>query len=80
NEVINIIATIVFTFASLLAPLTIVAAVSGFQPLFVFLIGIGFSIFLPKLIKEDLDKGVLIQKIFFIILMFIGAYILNLGL
>src|SRR3989344_3621927 len=77
NEVLNISATIIFTFATLLAPLALVWVINGFQPLFVFLIGIGFTLFFPHLIKEDLDKKVLLQKILFIILIFVGAIILN---
>lgn len=79
NEVINIIAMIIFTSAILLAPLVLVEVVAGVQSLFVFLIGIGLSIFFPNLIKEDLDKRTILPKILFIILMFVGLIILNSG-
>lgn len=77
NEILNIIATILFTFASLLAPLALVSVVNGFQPLFVFIIGIVMTLFFPHLIEEDLRKKVIIQKILFILIMFLGAYLLN---
>jgi drug/metabolite transporter (DMT)-like permease len=80
NEILNIVATIIFTFATLLAPLALVWVINGFQPLFVFLIGILLTLFFPHLIKENLEKKVLLQKIIFILLIFLGAYLLNLSL
>jgi uncharacterized membrane protein len=77
NEIINIIGVIIFSFATLLAPLTLVWVINGLQPVFVFLIGILLTIFFPHLIKEELNKRILFQKILFILLMFIGAYLLN---
>lgn len=79
NETINIIGMLIFSFATLLAPLALVGVINGFQPLFVFLIGIGLTIFFPHLIKENIDKKVLLQKTIFIILMLLGAIILNVG-
>ncbi|MFA5051175.1 MAG: EamA family transporter [Patescibacteria group bacterium] len=77
NEILNIVAMIIFTFATLLAPLALVWVINGFQPLFAFLIGIGLTLFFPHLIKEDLRKKIILQKIFFILLMFFGAYLLK---
>ena len=79
NEVLNIVATIIFTFATLLAPLALVWVINGFQPLFAFLLGIFLTLFFPHIIKENLEKKVLIQKITCILLIFLGAYLLNLG-
>jgi uncharacterized membrane protein len=79
NEIFNIIATIIFTFATLLAPLALVWVINGFQPLFVFLLGIFLTIFFPKIIKENLKKKILIQKGIFILLIFIGSYLLNIN-
>ena len=80
NEILNIVATIIFTFATLLAPITLVFVINGFQPLFVFLIGIFLTLVSPVLIKENLEKRIIIQKIFFIVLMLLGAYLLNLNI
>jgi len=77
NEVINIIGVIVFSFATLLAPLTLVWVVNGLQPMFVFLIGILLTMFFPYLVKEELNKKVLFQKALFILVMFVGAYLLS---
>lgn len=77
NEIFNISARIIFSFASLLAPLALVWAVNGFQPFFVFIYGIILTLFLPKIATESLLKKHLAQKFISIIIMFIGVYFLN---
>lgn len=77
NEILNIIAKIILTFATLSAPLALVFVASGTTPFFVFLIGIILTIFLPKWGKENISKKVLVQKIIAIIILFIGSYLLN---
>ncbi|HLC46689.1 MAG TPA: DMT family transporter [Candidatus Nanoarchaeia archaeon] len=77
NETINLTATIIFTYAALQAPLALVSAINGLGSVFVFLIGILLTLFLPKMIKEDLSLRTIIQKAIFIILIFIGGYLLN---
>ena len=79
NEIINIIAKIALDYASLLAPLALVWVVNGFQPLFVFVYGILITLLFPKILKENLSKEVLIQKIVFIAVIIAGSVILNLG-
>lgn len=75
-ELLNIIAKLLVNFASLLAPLTLVLVVNGFQPLFVFVYGILITIFLPKIGKETLTKKVIVQKLIAIFVIFIGVYFL----
>ena len=77
NEILNIIAKVSFNFASLLTPITITWIVNGFQPLFVFGYGVILTLFLPKIVKEDIGRKSLIQKILAILVMFIGTYFLN---
>lgn len=77
NEIVNVIAVMIFSYALLLAPVALVSVINGFQPLFVFLIGLFLTVFVPHLIKEDLGKKIILQKIAFILLMFIGAYLLG---
>ena len=77
NESINITGVVVFTFATLLAPLSLVWVITGLQPIFVFLLGSIFTIFAPHLIKEELGRRAIIQKVVFITLMIIGAYFLG---
>lgn len=77
NELITIAGRMIMGFASLLAPLALVWVVNGFQPLFVFIIGLILTIFLPHLGEESLRKRHLAQKFIAIAIMFIGAYLLN---
>ena len=80
NEVINILAIIIVTFVSLSAPVAVVSSImNGFQPLCALFIGIFLSMLFPKIIKENISSKVLIQKIVFILLVFIGVYLLNLA-
>jgi len=79
NEVLNIAALMIFSYATLLAPLSLVLVTNGFQPVFVFLIGIFLSVFYPHVIREDIRKRILAQKIVFILIMLVGAYFLNVG-
>lgn len=77
TEVLNIIAKIIFNFATLLAPLALVQIVNGFQPLVVLIFGIILTMFWPKAFSEDITKKNLLKKVVFIILIFVGGYLLN---
>lgn len=79
NEVVNIIAKVAFNFASLLAPITLIWIVNGLQPFFVFVFGTLLTLVFPKISQENITKKVIIQKIFAIIVMFAGAYLINLN-
>ena len=79
NESLNIIAQIIFTYATLLTALSLVLVTNGFQPVFVFLIGLFLSVFYPHIIKENISRGAIVQKIIFILIIFVGAYLLNVG-
>lgn len=77
NEIVNIIAKVSFNIASLLAPVTLIWIVNGFQPFFVFLYGILLTVLFPKISQENITRKVLIQKALAILVMFIGAYLIN---
>lgn len=79
NEIIFISADAVTAYATLLAPIALVMVVNGFQPIFVFIIGIILTLFFPKLGKESLSKNDLAQKILAIGIIACGAVLLNLG-
>jgi len=76
NEVINIIAKIAMNYATLLAPLTLAWVVNGFQPFFVLVYGLILTIFLPGIIKEEINKKVIIQKVLFSLTMLVSVYML----
>jgi len=79
NEIIFIAADGVSVYATLLAPIALVMIVNGFQPVFVFLIGIILTLFFPKLGKESLSKNDLAQKILAIGIISAGTYLLGMS-
>ena len=59
-----------------LADASIVSALLGLQPFYLFFYTIILSIFLPRVLQEDITKQVIILKSIAIILMFIGTYLI----
>jgi drug/metabolite transporter (DMT)-like permease len=62
NELINLGGGLGVRFASLLAPVALVSAISATSTFFVFLFGILLTLFFPRLGREDLSARNLIQK------------------
>ena len=62
NELINLGGGLSVRYASLLAPVAVVSAISSTTTLFVFIFGILLTLFLPKLGREDLSAGNLVRK------------------
>lgn len=77
SEFITIIGNMATNFALLLAPAALVLTVNGFQPLFVFIIGVFITFFLPKIYTEKLSKKHLTQKIISILIIVIGAVLIS---
>lgn len=77
NELLNIGAKIIFNFATLLAPLALVWTVNGFQPFFVFIFGFLITLMFPAFVKEKIEKKFIFQKIFAILVMFLGGWLIN---
>ncbi len=79
NEIFFISADGVTAYATLLAPISLVMVVNGFQPIFVFLIGIFLTLFFPKTCKESISKNDLAQKILALGFIVGGTILLNLS-
>ncbi|MDB5740356.1 MAG: hypothetical protein JWP16_1396 [Alphaproteobacteria bacterium] len=62
NELINLGGGLGVRFASLLAPVALVSAISATSTFFVFLFGILLTVFFPRLGREDLSPRNLVQK------------------
>lgn len=78
NETANILGKIIFNYATLLAPLAVVSfMVDGFSPFFLLVIGAVLTLFLPKIIKENIERRHLAQKLIAIVLLFLGTILLN---
>jgi len=76
NEIINIVAKLFANYASLLVPVVVVNLANGLQPMFVFLIGLFITIFLPFINKEKIVKKHVIQRIIAIFILLVGTYML----
>jgi len=77
NELINLGGGLGVRFASLLAPVALVSAVSSTTTLFVFGFGVLLTLFLPKLGREDLSRANLIQKGSAALLVALGVLLAN---
>jgi len=53
---------------------SLISVLRGFQSIFVFIFSLVLSIWLPKILKEDLASGVLLTKIIAISLMVVGLF------
>ncbi|HEY5085175.1 MAG TPA: DMT family transporter [Rhizomicrobium sp.] len=62
NEVINLGGGLSVRYASLLAPVALVSAISSTTTFFVFFFGILLTLFFPKFGREDLSAGNLVRK------------------
>lgn len=62
SEAATVIGNISFAYAVTLAPVALVLSIEGTQPLFIFMLGIIFTLFAPHIIKEEISKGVLFKK------------------
>jgi uncharacterized membrane protein len=57
-----------------LGPVSLVSGVNSIQPFFVFLYATIISLFIPKIIREKIDKTTLILKLIAVCLIFIGTW------
>jgi len=76
NETLYITGTIVFSFAYLLAPISLVLLTNSFQALFVLIIAVGMTLCFPKLSIEKVHVKNILQKIAAIVITGIGTYLL----
>jgi drug/metabolite transporter (DMT)-like permease len=64
-------------YATLLAPVALVLLVNSFQPLFVFMLGIVLTLFVPRVARESLGPLKMLQKGAGIGLMLVGGYLIS---
>ncbi len=77
NEVINIVAMFILNYALLLAPVTFVFLANASQPLWVLLFGVILTLLFPHVIAENLDRRTIAQKLFAILLLGIGVFLMD---
>jgi drug/metabolite transporter (DMT)-like permease len=79
NELINLGGSLGARYALILAPLSLVQAVSGTTTIFVFLFGVLLTLVVPSLGREDLSPRNLLQKGASAALVACGVYLINTG-
>lgn len=77
NELVNLGGGLAVRFASLLAPVALVSAVSSTTTLFVFALGVVLTEFFPALGREDLSARNLMQKGVSALLVMLGVLLAN---
>jgi hypothetical protein len=76
NEILYMTGTVVFSFAYLMAPISLVLLGNSYQAIFVFLIGIVLTLFFPKVSVEKIELKHLWQKLIAISITGVGTYLL----
>ena len=79
NELINLGGGLAMRYASLLGPVSLVQAIGGTTSFFVFAFGVILSLFFPKLGRENLSRGSLVQKGVAVILIVAGVILIGEG-
>jgi len=77
TEIIGMIGMVFFFLALKKAPVSLVVLLGGFQPLFVLALALLLSVFLPKIIKEEINKKTIAIKIVSASLMLFGLYLIT---
>jgi len=75
NELVNLGGGLGVRFASLLAPVALISAISSTTTLFVFFFGILLAIFFPRFSREDISRANLIQKGLAAVLVAVGVFL-----
>ena len=76
NEALYISGNVIFSFAYMLAPISLVLLVNSFQPIFVLAIGIFLTVFFPRVSVEKMHAKHLGQKFIAICITGLGTYLL----
>jgi uncharacterized membrane protein len=77
GEGVYFLGTICWLIAASMGYVSLVSAFAGLQHFFVFIYVLLSSLFVPKLIKEEISKGVIALKISAIALMFTGTWLVT---
>ena len=58
-------------------PISLVSVVEGSETIFIFILTLIISVFIPKMFKEEIDKKTIIIKIASIMLTLTGLYLIS---
>ncbi len=76
SEMLTILGNWLAAYASLFAKIALVTLIAGFQPVFVFVLGLITTLFFPHIAREDIAGRVLVQKIAALVVILIGSYLI----
>lgn len=76
NESLYMLGNIVFAYAFMLAPVALVLLTQSFQPIFVVIVGVILTIFLPRITAEKITLRDMTQKLLAIAITGVGSYML----
>jgi len=76
NESLYMVGNIVVAFAVMLAPVALILLGNSFQNIFVLVLGVLFTLFLPGIYHEKIAAKQVIQKLLAIVITGIGTYLL----
>ena len=74
--IVSFVGSLSFNYAIKLGPVSLVSVLDGIAPVFILIITILLSKYFPKILKEEIDKKVLLTKAFAIALMIWGLWLL----
>ncbi len=77
NTSMGLIAIIFYYIAISIGLVSLVAAISSVEPFFVFIFTLLLSIFVPRILKEDIGKGAVTTKALAIILIIVGTLLIT---
>jgi drug/metabolite transporter (DMT)-like permease len=76
NQILGAVSGILQNYAIFLGPVAIINALQGVQYAFLIVLGIIFTVFFPKIIKEDIGAKAIVYKGSAIILISLGLYLI----
>lgn len=77
NQLLGSGAFVLQNYAIFLGPVAIINALQGVQYAFLLVIGIFFTLFFPKILKEDVSTKILFKKIIAILIIITGLYFIS---
>lgn len=75
SQMVLFVTTIFWLVAASLGPISLVVAMGTLSPFFVFLYTIILSIFIPKILEEEVSKSIVLVKLFSITLIVTGVWL-----
>jgi len=79
NDTLDVSGHLIYKYALLFAPsASLVAVLGGIQPFYVLVLGGLFTLFLPHIIKENITRREVVQKVLGVVIIVVGIVIINL--